>query len=109
MDEQEREYLVNCIRSLERSKRRWQVTAAIAVVSLMLAILIMAGANVIGGGFMFQQARMRAAEEEARSAMMQALEAKAQADMAEARLRDELKAKNETSAHSPSEQDHSKK
>ena len=64
----------------------------------MLALLIMAGANVVGGGFMFRQARMRAEEERARAMqdelraeMMKAEQERTQAleamDEAEARLK----------------------
>jgi len=85
----------------------------------MLALLIMAGANVVGGGFMFRQARMRAEEERARAMqdelraeMMKAEQERTQAleamDEAEARLKTEPKSKSVSPAFAPTVQDLSK-
>jgi hypothetical protein len=43
MDEQERKYLVSFIRSAERAKRRWPMSAVAALAALLLALFVMIG------------------------------------------------------------------
>jgi hypothetical protein len=83
MDDQERQYLVNTIKELERSKRRWKATALAAVAGAAFIFVMTGGINLLQG-FRTRALMQEAAAERdrAEAESQRALEARQQAEAA---------------------------
>jgi hypothetical protein len=82
MDDQERQYLVNTIKELERSKRRWKAVALAAIMGAALIFVMTGGINLLQG--LRTRALMQQAQAERDRAEMERRRALEERERAEA-------------------------